>query len=132
FKPPLRLLGRLVGGVEHTRQLNLKDALMPLVNFARLYALKHGLAQTHTLERLAALAEQGVLTPSSHEETAAAYKFLMRLRLRGQSEALQAGLDPDNSIYTRSLQHAEAMQLNQAFAQIDAIQKRINHDFLGG
>ena len=132
FKPPLRLFGRLVSGVEHARQLDLKEALMPVVNFARLYALKQGLGQTQTLERLTALAEQGVLPPQSRDETAAAYSLLMRLRLQHQSEALQAGRDPDNTINTRGLRHSEGTQLNQAFAQIDAIQKRISQEFLGG
>ncbi|HCU34761.1 MAG TPA: hypothetical protein DGT21_04720 [Armatimonadetes bacterium] len=132
FKPPLRLFGRIVGGVDHARQLNLKDALMPIVNFARLYALSHGLRQTHTLERLSALVDEGVLPAPSRDETAAAYGLLMRLRLRRQSDAQQAGRDPDNTISTRGLRHSEEAQLNQAFAQIEAIQKRISQEFLGG
>ncbi len=132
FKPPLRLFGRLVGSIDHVRQLNLKDALMPIVNFARLYALRHDLAQTHTLERLTALAELGALPAASRDETAAAYGLLVRLRLRHQSDALQSGGEPDNIINARGLNQVEGTQLNQAFTQIEALQKRISQEFLGG
>jgi PAS domain S-box-containing protein len=131
FRPPLRLFGRIVAGGE-PGQLNLKDALMPIVNFARLYSLRLGLHETHTLERLVALSEHGLLPRESQEETAAAYTVLMRLRLRNQADDLQAGRDPGNAIGTRRLRHYEETLLNQAFAQITAIQKRISQDFLGG
>jgi CBS domain-containing protein len=36
------------------REINLKDAMMPMVSFARLYALRHQINQTHTLERIEA------------------------------------------------------------------------------
>ncbi len=132
FKPPLRLFGRIVAGGEQAGQLNLKDALIPIVSFARLYSLRQELHETHTLERLAALAEHGVLSQESQEETAAAYNVLMRLRLRNQVEDLQAGRAPGNVISYRKLRHHEETLLNQAFAQITAIQKRISQDYLGG
>jgi PAS domain S-box-containing protein len=135
FKPPMRLFGRILGGAaagEHPGSLNLKDAMMPIVNFARLYALRHEIDETHTLDRLDALAGQDVLLPSSREEITAAYDFLMRLRLRHQSAAIAAGQQPDNLVNHRKLRHMEEILLKQAFAQIDAVQKKISCDFLGG
>ena len=58
FKPPFRLLGNIYlsgGATEHAGEINLKDAMMPMVSFARLYALRHQINQTHTLERIEAL-----------------------------------------------------------------------------
>lgn len=132
FKPPLRLFGRIVAGGEQAGQLNLKDALIPIVSFARLYSLRQELKETQTLERLVALAAHGVLTHESSEETAAAYNLLMQLRLRNQAEDLRAGRAAGNIISTRKLRHHEESLLNQSFAQISAIQKRISQDFLGG
>ncbi|MFI5380103.1 MAG: DUF294 nucleotidyltransferase-like domain-containing protein [Tepidisphaerales bacterium] len=134
FRPPLRLFGKILGG-GHTGEsagLNLKDAMLPIVNFARLYALQHEISETHTLDRLGKLAAAGVLLPSSHDEIAAAYDFLMRLRLRRQAAAIQAGEPPDNTINHRKLGHLDEAMLKQSFAQIDAVQKRISLDFLGG
>lgn len=36
------------GATEHAGEINLKDAMMPVVSFARLYALRHQINQTHT------------------------------------------------------------------------------------
>ena len=88
FKPPFRLLGNIYlsgGATEHAGEINLKDAMMPMVSFARLYALRHQINQTHTLERIEALSERDVILPSSRDEIIAAYDFLMQLRLRPSS-----------------------------------------------
>jgi hypothetical protein len=45
---------------------------------------------------------------------------------------VQAGREPGNVIGYRKLRHHEEVLLNQAFAQITAIQKRISQDYLGG
>ena len=74
FKPPFRLLGNIYlsgGATEHAGEINLKDAMMPMVSFARLYALRHQINQTHTLERIEALTERNIILPSSRDEIAA-------------------------------------------------------------
>ncbi len=134
FRPPLRLFGKIIGAAAagDSSHLNLKDAMMPIVNFARLYALKGGITETHTLDRLDKLVEANVLPQASRDEIAAAYEFLMRLRLRQQSAAIQAGASPDNTINHRKLGHLDEAVLKQSFTQIDAVQKRISAEFLGG
>lgn len=135
FKPPLRLFGRiLVGGSAHepSGQLDLKDAIIPIVSFARLYALRSGLAQTSTHDRLDALVTADVLTPASRNETVDAYDFLTRLRLQHQAEDLDTDQAPDNLVTYATLDHLERTLLGQAFTQIAAVQRRISHDFLGG
>jgi CBS domain-containing protein len=133
FKPPFRLLGNIyLGGSEHAGQINLKDAAMPIVSFARLYALRHHVNQTHTLERIAALADRGVLLPASRDEITTAYDFLMRLRLQNQLTAMTQGRPPDNFILPGKLGYIEQELLKQAFAQIAAVQKKVSYDFLGG
>jgi PAS domain S-box-containing protein len=135
FKPPFRLPGNIYlggGATEHAGEINLKDAMMPMVSFARLYALRHQVNQTHTLERIEALAERGVILPASHDEISAAYNFLMQLRLNAQVAALQAGRPLTNIIHPGKLGYIQQELLKQAFAQIAAVQKKISYDFLGG
>lgn len=135
FKPPTRLFGRiLTGGTggEHAGLLDLKDALMPIVSFARLYALRSELDETHTLDRLDVLAKQHVLHEPSGQEITSAYDFLTRLRLQHQAAMLVSNQVPDNVINYRGLGQTEQTLLNQSFAQITAVQKRISYDFLGG
>ena len=135
FKPPFRLLGNIYlggGAAEHAGEIDLKEAMMPIVTFARLYALRHQISQTHTLERIAALAERNLIADSSRDEIAAAYDFLMQLRLRHQLEAIQAGRPPRNSLHPGKLGHTQQELLKQAFAQIAAVQKKIGYDYPGG
>ena len=135
FKPPFRLLGNIYlgrGATEHAGEINLKDAMMPMVSFARLYALRHQINQTHTLERIEALSERNLILPSSRDEIVAAYDFLMQLRLQTQIAAIQAGRLPQNVIHPGKLGYIQQELLKQAFAQIAAVQKKVSYDFLGG
>ncbi|MFQ3549633.1 MAG: DUF294 nucleotidyltransferase-like domain-containing protein, partial [Armatimonadota bacterium] len=135
FKPPTRIFGRVIsGGVsgESSGQLDLKDAVMPIVNFARLYALNKEIEDTNTLERIYSLAALGVIRESSSQDIAMAYDFLIKLRLQNQAESLSSNSPIDNTISYRKLAQLEQTLLNQSFAQITAIQKRISYDYLGG
>jgi CBS domain-containing protein len=129
FKPPIRLPGNIYlgGGVtEHAGEINLKDAMMPIVSFARLYALRHQVNQTHTLKRLESLAERNVLLSSSLDEIITAYDFLMQLRLQNQIGCIQSGQVPQNSIHHGKLGYIQRELLKQAFTQIAAVQKKIS------
>jgi CBS domain-containing protein len=135
FKPPLMLFGHiLLGNVRGAPRgtIDLKAASLPIVAFARLYALRHGIAQTSTLDRLDALAERGKLAPASRDEITATYTFLMRLRLRQQVLDFHAGRTPGNLISVRSLGYSDRTHLRQSFAHIRALQRSIDYDFLGG
>src|SRR5450756_1791330 len=52
YKPPLGLLGNIQvsSSGEGPKALSLKKALMPVVNFARLYTLKYRIEATNTLD----------------------------------------------------------------------------------
>jgi CBS domain-containing protein len=135
FKPPFRLLGNFYlsgGATEHAGEINLKDAMMPIVSFARLYALRHQVNQTHTLERIERLTERNVILPASRDEIITAYDFLMQLRLQNQLAAIQSGRLPHNIIHPGKSGYIQQELLKQAFAQIAAVQKKVSYDFLGG
>ncbi|MBN1938402.1 MAG: cache domain-containing protein [Candidatus Aminicenantes bacterium] len=133
YKTPVSFFGHLVpdATAEGARAFNLKDALMPVVNFARLYAVRAGLQETNTLDRLRALAEIGEIKRSLHEDAVRVYDFLMQLRLDHQAALIGQGLEPDNNLDPRTLTPMEETLLKQSFAQISNIQKKISYDFLG-
>jgi PAS domain S-box-containing protein len=135
FKAPVMLLGRIISGNMHGMPrgtVDLKAAMLPIVAFARLYALQHDIAQTNTLDRLDALVEKGHLSPESRDEIVATYTFLMKLRLQHQVKGLHAGQALDNLIELRSLGYTDRSLLRQAFAHIRVLQHRVAYDFLGG
>jgi CBS domain-containing protein len=135
FKPPLRLLGSVYlggGETEHLGEINLKDAMMPIVTFARLYSLRHHVGRTHTVERIESLSEKGEILPSSRDEIIASYDFLMQMRLQSQLAVIKRRLPLSNVVRVNQLGYMQKEQLKQSFAQISAIQKKIEYDFLGG
>jgi signal-transduction protein with cAMP-binding, CBS, and nucleotidyltransferase domain/predicted metal-dependent phosphoesterase TrpH len=113
------------------RVLNLKDALAPLVSFARLYAFKNGLAETHTLDRLRALLDIGMIKASLFEEAGQVYDHLMGLRLAHQARRAAEGRPPDNDLEAPELTHLDETLLRQALAHMAGLQKKISFDFLG-
>jgi PAS domain S-box-containing protein len=135
FKPPFRLLGNIYlggGATEHAGEINLKDAMLPIVSFARLYALRYQINQTHTLERIEELTEQRIILPSSRDEVMTAYDYLMQLRLQNQIASIQSGQTPQNIIHPGKLGYLQQEMLKQSFTQIEAVQKKLSYDFLGG
>ena len=134
YKPPLNLLGNLQtsSGDEGTKALNLKEALMPIVNFGRLYALKYRIDSTNTLDRLSELRDRGVISRESYEEMVPDYETLMRIRLRRQATAIEQGLAPSNLISPDDLTSAEEIKLKKLFAVAVDLRKKISFDFLGG
>ena len=50
--------------------------MTPIVDFARIYALKNGIAETNTLDRLEQLRIKHVLKPKEYEELEKAYQHI--------------------------------------------------------
>jgi PAS domain S-box-containing protein len=135
FKPPFRLLGKIIksgGPPEEAGRLNMKETLMPIIGFGRLYALRHKLPPTHSMERIEALVWKKVLEPAACDAVSASYDFLMRLRFQAQLAGLQDDGAMDNCIVLNKIGHMDEAMLKQAFLQIESLQKKIGYDFLGG
>ena len=131
FKPPIRLPGNIYlgSGADPGGRIDLKDALQCLVAFARVYAARHRVDQTHTLERIVALAERDLLPPASRDEISHTYDFLMGLRLETQMAAIREGMPPTSSAELSRLSHIQQELLRQAFGQIATLQRKADDDF---
>lgn len=131
FKPPRGFFGNIQveSGGEHPDTFNIKSAIIPLVNFARVYALRHQVMETNTLERLSRLRNMGVLRPSSHDELLQAYTTLMQMRLTHQAAQLARHAAPDNHVNLAELTQLERSVLRKVFADITVFQARIEADF---
>jgi PAS domain S-box-containing protein len=131
FKPPLGFFGniQLETGGDHPSAFNIKNAIIPVVNFARIYALRNHLEDTNTYDRLRRLLERGVLLQSSHDELAQAFTLLMQLRLAHQAARACAGLEPDNYIDPGELTQLQRSLLKKVFSDIGVFQSRLRTDF---
>jgi PAS domain S-box-containing protein len=134
YKPPINLLGHIqtTSSEEGSKTLSLKEALLPVVNFSRLYALRHRIDSTNTLDRLAELRERGVLARESYEEMVPDYETLMSIRLRRQAIAMEENRRPTNLISPVELTSAEEARLKRLFTLAEDLRKKISYDFLGG
>ncbi len=131
YRPPVGFFGKIVTGAsgEPAHTFNIKDAMVPIVNFARLYALKHHLEETNTHERLEQLNALGVLQDESYRALSQAYDHLMQLRYRHQADLSRSGRPADNSIDPRRLTQLEVGLLKTTFSQIAVIQKKVGYEF---
>jgi PAS domain S-box-containing protein len=131
--PPLGAFGRLLlePVAENRRALDIKSAMTPVVDFARLYALRHALAETNTVRRLDALLAAGVLEERNHREIVQVYDALMRIRLRHQARQVAGGGAPDNFLEPSELSYLDRRILRESFANIRGFQARLSYDFTG-
>lgn len=134
YKPPLGFFGKIVtkSAGEHEKVFDVKAAMMPIVKFARIYALRERIPQTNTTERLGRMRMLDMLSESGHDEVALAYEYMIGLRLQHQVQMIRNGKHADNLIQLKSLTHIESATLRESLSQIATVQKRISYDFLGG
>jgi CBS domain-containing protein len=92
-------------------------------------ALRHGIDEVNTLDRLRILHEGQYLPHALCTETIEAYEFLMQLRLVHQLRMLEDGRQPDNYINPQDLSDLERQALKEAFAVIARLQDVIRLDF---
>ncbi len=136
YKPPLRGIGGLFQSLSGSEiaenETNLKDIVMPIVSITRLYAIKHNLPQTHTLERLEGLVDRGILPATTRDDLAASYEFVMLMRLKNQITLLETGETAADQTHSLKLSEVQQIRLREVSSQISTLQKRIDYDFLGG
>jgi CBS domain-containing protein len=132
IRPPLSFFRNFIveKNGDHKNTLNIKESgIAPVVDFARLMALKHGIKESNTLERLQLLAEQNHISPELYTESTEAYEFLMQLRLVHQLYLLEMDQPPDNYINPGDLSDLEKSTLKEAFEVIRRIQSTIQDEF---
>ncbi|HHQ68684.1 MAG TPA: CBS domain-containing protein [Halothiobacillaceae bacterium] len=96
--------------------LDLKHAgLLPIVDIARIYALKAGLSELNTINRLQKAGETEWLSAKSAAELIDAWRLFYMLRNRHQSEQSLAHKPLDNQIPVSALSRLEQNHLRDAF-----------------
>lgn len=132
-KPPLTFFNnfQLESVDENRKALNIKKAMLPVIDFARIYALKHQISEQNTGERLKQLWEKGVLLEKEYQELHQAYYFMMRMRLTHQSQQLSDGQPADNLLNPKSLSQIETVTLKEVFRLVEKHQKTLAFTFTG-
>ena len=77
FKPPLGLFGKFIVETKgkYKDAMDIKYAILPIIDFARIYALHNGISQTNTLERLFRLYTRHALTGKEYTDLTQGLSF---------------------------------------------------------
>ncbi len=124
FRPPIGLFRQIresSGGVDLKR-----GGIIPVVSLARLFALEGRVSARGTIARLEAAAAAGSLSADGAEVLAEAFRFLLRLRLEHQLEAVRQGRRPENTVPLEGLSHLTGRHLKEAFLAIREIQEAVS------
>jgi PAS domain S-box-containing protein len=133
YNPPIGMFGQISVKTkgEHAETFSIKEAMKPVINFARIYCLKNNISVTNTLMRLDKLLENEVISDSTHHDAVQVYNFLMRLRFTHQALLIENGKEPDNYINPKQLTSIECEILKKVFSHITAFQSKLSFDFKG-
>ncbi|MCG8632738.1 MAG: DUF294 nucleotidyltransferase-like domain-containing protein [Desulfobacterales bacterium] len=134
FKPPIGRFGKFMVETkgDHKGALDIKLAMLPIIDFSRIYALKNGIAQTNTLTRLFRLYTRHALTAREYTNIIQSYNFLMGLRFKRQiTTIMDEGEQPDNFINPANLSSLDQIMLKESFKLIEKLQHQLSIEFTG-
>ena len=134
FKPPLGFFRNFVveSKGEHRNSFDIKQAMLPVVDFARIHALKNGIEETNTMERLYQLHEGDHLPTKDYDDISRSYSFLMQLRFVRQITAIiEENGTPDNYINPKKLSRIEQTMLKEIFKRVEDFQTKMSFEFTG-
>ena len=116
----------------HRGKVNLKlHGILPLVEAARLFALRDGVPATSTRDRLAAAHAAGVLTDDEHDELEGARRTICRLLLGRQLADFRAGAPVSSFVDPKGLTPRRKRDLRQALRAVERLRARMRVEFGG-
>lgn len=113
--------------------LDLKhQAIAPIVDIARVYALAGGIAEANSKARLAAAASEGVIGEGAAADLADCFDFVRGVRFRHQAAQIRNGDPPTNKLAPAGLSRFEREHLKDAFKVIREQLDAVSRTFAGG
>jgi CBS domain-containing protein len=134
FTPPIGFFRNFLveSKGEHRDSFDIKAAMQPVVDYARIYALSNRVAETNTLGRLRVLLDQKKLSAQQYQELDTVYSYLMQQRFVRQVKAsIEENGKPDNYINPKKLSRIEQTTLKEIFKRIEKFQAKLSFDFTG-
>ncbi|MFB2531208.1 DUF294 nucleotidyltransferase-like domain-containing protein [Paracoccus sp. p3-h83] len=128
--PPLGLLRGLatIRSGEHRNHIDMKmNGVVPVIDLARVHALRGRVAAVNTRARLIAAEDAGVISTSGARDLIDAYDLIAGMRLQNQADLIRAGRKPDNYLAPSDLSDLERSHLRDAFVVIRTMQTAIGH-----
>lgn len=114
---------------KNTEPIDLKNAVNPIIMFARTYSLQNNIWCSNTIERINALRSMHIINPVTADEMIYTYNYLMKLRFKNQMELSDKSQPLSNILQTKQLLNIEAAILKKVLALIPTYQNKIAVDF---
>lgn len=134
-QPPLNWLGHiaLIKSGENRGAIDLKhNAIVPIIDLARVYALAGGSTEVNTRDRLQDAAASGEISEQRVHDLLDALEFVSTLRLQHQSRRMTEGHSADNFLRLEELSNLERSHLKQAFGVIKSLQGVLGNRYQAG
>lgn len=132
YQVPLGVFGRIRSekqdGVE---TMNLKDSIVMLVNFARIYALKNQITTPSTLERIEKLSQKEIIQSQTFNDFTFAFDYLWHLRFYNQIICHAELKRVNDELDLDKLSDAQEQNLREVLSHISGFQTKLSYDFLG-
>ncbi|GGG87164.1 histidine kinase [Salipiger pallidus] len=128
--PPLGLLRGLatIRSGEHKNTVDLKhNGVVPVVDLARVQALRGQLTEVNTRARLEAAVSAGTLSASGGQDLLDAYDLIAETRLDHQARLIRKGAAPDNYLAPADLSDFDRSHLRDAFVVVKSLQSALGH-----
>lgn len=132
FKAPLTVLSNLQfdkPNLSGDKSIDLKQCLMPIILFARIYAWQNGITDPSTQSRLKQLLSMGVIADDLYDKALQAFEFLTRLRLKHQLHSLTVHGVADNLLGESELSEIETGMLKKVLTYTEELRTKIKLDF---
>lgn len=129
---PLNIFGNIITRRTSSkkRKVNLKaEVMVHLVDCIRLFALREGIRETNSFDRIHSLKTRGVFKADDAEFIEAAFESLLMLRIRNSVDRLREGHNPDNVIDLGQLSKKERTLLKEAMLVVNRLQTLTDHSF---
>ncbi|WP_294204916.1 DUF294 nucleotidyltransferase-like domain-containing protein [uncultured Chryseobacterium sp.] len=133
YEAPLTFFKRIkTQTIGKAEVFDIKTAMSPIVDLLRVYALKNGINNENTGERMKKLQAAGVFSKEQYQELHHSYYYLMALRLKNQVHQINIEKKmPDNYIEISRLTKIERVTLTEIFKTISNFQQGIRMKFTG-
>ncbi len=129
---PIGLFGRFITEKNEQDQsiIDLKHGgVMHIVNAARIFALREGITQASTTERLHLLKQAGVYNEREHQEISEAFNTLMSMRILLNMEQQDQGQPLNNNLPQESLSREDKLKLKKSLSTVKWVQQMIQRHF---
>ena len=114
----------------HPKSINLKhNAIVPIVDLARVYALAEGIPSSNTYDRLLAADHNVAVSRASAHDLRDTLAYLGKLRIQHQAAQTKRGETADNYLRLNSLSNFENIRIHHAFKTIKQLQEALAHRY---